>query len=136
MNDSRKWLPPMATLTAFEAAVLDHAAILDCYTVAGDGDYLLHVITRDVEDRYRGFLGSAMLELAPGVYAQPRMSAGVRTRIWTVVEEWHTRLRRGSIVMCWAESAAAGGLVSLPRQFLKTPTVPEAWRRYRQRQFR
>lgn len=71
---------------------------------------LTMVITRDVEDRYRGFLGSAMLELAPGVYAQPRMSAGVRTRIWTVVEEWHTRLRRGSIVMCWAESAAAGGL--------------------------
>ena len=71
---------------------------------------LTMVITRDVEDRYRGFLGSAMLELAPGVYAQPRMSAGVRTRIWTVVEEWHTRLRRGSIVMCWAGSAAAGGL--------------------------
>ena len=28
---------------------------------------LTMVITRDVEDRYRGFLGSAMLELAPGV---------------------------------------------------------------------
>ena len=68
------------------------------------------VITRDVEDRYRGFLGSAMLELAPGVYAQPRMSAGVRGRLWTVVEEWHARLCRGSIVMCWAEPAAAGGL--------------------------
>lgn len=68
------------------------------------------VITRDVEDRYRGFLGSAMLELAPGVYAQPRMSAGVRGRIWTVVEGWHTRLRRGSIIMCWAEPASAGGL--------------------------
>ena len=25
------------------------------------------VITRDVEDRYRGFLSSVMLELAPGV---------------------------------------------------------------------
>lgn len=68
------------------------------------------VITRDVEDRYRGFLGSAMLELAPGVYAQPRMSAGVRGRIWAVVAEWHARLRRGSIVMCWAETSAAGGL--------------------------
>jgi CRISPR-associated protein Cas2 len=68
------------------------------------------VITRDVEDRYRGFLGSAMLELAPGVYAQPRMSAGVRARLWAVVEDWHARLRGGSIVMCWAETAAAGGL--------------------------
>ena len=47
------------------------------------------VITRDVEGRYRGFLSSAMLELAPGVYANPRMSAGVRTRIWAVLSEWH-----------------------------------------------
>lgn len=68
------------------------------------------IITRDVEDRYRGFLGSAMLELAPGVYAQPRMSAGVRARIWAVMEEWHGRLRGGSIVMCWAEPGAAGNL--------------------------
>lgn len=68
------------------------------------------VITRDVEDRYRGFIGSAMLELAPGVYAQPRMSAAVRGRVWTVLEDWYARLRRGSIVMCWAEPSAAGGL--------------------------
>ena len=68
------------------------------------------VITRDVEDRYRGFLGSAMLELAPGVYAQPRMSAGVRARILDVLADWYGRLGRGSIVMCWAESAAHGGL--------------------------
>ncbi|MHB1938458.1 MAG: type I-E CRISPR-associated endoribonuclease Cas2e [Acidobacteriaceae bacterium] len=45
------------------------------------------VITRDVEARYRGFLGSAMLELAPGVYAHPRMSAGVRLRIWSVLQD-------------------------------------------------
>jgi CRISPR-associated protein Cas2 len=68
------------------------------------------VITRDVEDRYRGFFGSTMLELAPGVYAQPRMSAGVRGRVWAVAEDWYARLRRGSIVMCWAEPGAAGGL--------------------------
>lgn len=68
------------------------------------------VITRDVEARYRGFLGSAMLELAPGVYAHPRMSAGVRQRIWSVLDDWYADLRRGSIVMTWAESAAHGGL--------------------------
>lgn len=68
------------------------------------------VITRDVEPRYRGFLASAMLELAPGVYAQPRMSAGVRTRIWAVLSDWHTSLRHGAIVMTWAESASNGGL--------------------------
>ena len=72
------------------------------------------VITRDVEGRSRGFLSSAMLELAPGVYANPRMSVGVRTRIWGVLSEWHGRLRRGSIVMTWAESAANGGLGKFP----------------------
>lgn len=68
------------------------------------------VITRDVEARYRGFLGSIMLELAPGVYAHPRMSAGVRTRIWDVLSDWYARLRQGSIVMTWADNAANGGL--------------------------
>jgi CRISPR-associated protein Cas2 len=68
------------------------------------------VITRDVEARYRGFLGSAMLELAPGVYAHPRMSAGVRTRLWEVLADWYSQLHRGSIVMTWADSAANGGL--------------------------
>lgn len=71
---------------------------------------LVVIITRDVEDRYRGFLGSTMLELAPGVYAQPRMSAGVRGRIADVIDDWHGRLHNGSIVMCWAESSANGGL--------------------------
>jgi CRISPR-associated protein Cas2 len=71
---------------------------------------LVVVITRDVEDRFRGFLGSAMLELAPGVYAQPRMSAGVRSRIVDVMNDWHGHLQCGSIVMCWAEPAAHGGL--------------------------
>ncbi len=68
------------------------------------------VITRDVEARYRGFLGSAMLELAPGMYAHPRMSAGVRARIWDVLSEWYFDLHTGSIVMTWADTGASGGL--------------------------
>ncbi|WP_137134226.1 type I-E CRISPR-associated endoribonuclease Cas2e [Rhizobium sp. FKY42] len=68
------------------------------------------IMTRDVEARYRGFLGSIMLELSAGVYAHPRMSAGVRNRIWDVMMDWHGQLRQGSIVMTWADSAAHGGL--------------------------
>jgi CRISPR-associated protein Cas2 len=68
------------------------------------------VITRDVEDRFRGFLGSAMLELAPGVYAHPRMSPSVRNRIWTVLADWFSRLGSGSVVMTWADTAQNGGL--------------------------
>lgn len=68
------------------------------------------VITRNVEDRYRGFLGSAMLEIAPGVYAHPRMSAGVRDRLWAVVSDWHARLGTGSVVMTYAQPSASGAL--------------------------
>lgn len=67
------------------------------------------IVTRDVEDRYRGFLSSVMLELAPGVYTGPRMSRGVRERVWHVLSEWHEELRRGAIIMTWREAGAAGG---------------------------
>ena len=50
------------------------------------------VVTRDVEGRYRGFLGSCMLELAPGVYTAPRMTRGIRERVWRVIEAWHGEL--------------------------------------------
>ena len=67
------------------------------------------VVTRDVEDRYRGFLSSVMLELAPGVYTGPRLSRGVRERVWQVMSDWHGELRRGTIVMTWRETTAPGG---------------------------
>ena len=68
------------------------------------------VVTRDVEPRYRGFLGSIMLELAPGVYAGPRMSKAVRERTWDVIRDWHATLGNGSIVMTWGEKTSPGGL--------------------------
>ena len=68
------------------------------------------VITRDVEARYRGFLASAMLEVAPGVYVSPDLSAGVRERIWTVVDNWYGTLKNGSIVMIWRDRAVTGDL--------------------------
>jgi len=68
------------------------------------------LITRDVEDRYRGFLASAMLELAPGVYASPHLSARSRDQIWKVVSEWHGQLQRGSITLLHPDRHADGGL--------------------------
>lgn len=67
------------------------------------------IVTRDVEDRYRGFLNSVMLEIAPGVYTSPRMNNGTRTRVWEVLSGWHLHLRRGSIVMTWRNQSAPGG---------------------------
>lgn len=68
------------------------------------------VITRDVEMRYRGFLASLMLELAPGVYASPRLNRDARERIWSTLTSWHGALRRGAIVMTWRQRDAIGGM--------------------------
>ena len=67
------------------------------------------IVTRNVEDRYRGFLASCMLEIAPGVYTGPRMTSGVRERVWRVLSVWHGTLRQGAIVMTWSEPGAPGG---------------------------
>lgn len=72
------------------------------------------IVTRDVDDRYRGFLSSVMLELAPGVYTGPRMSRGVRERVWRVLSDWHAELRRGAIIMTWRDATAAGDRRSRP----------------------
>lgn len=66
------------------------------------------VVTVNVEGRYRGFLASAMLEIAPGVYTAPRMTAGIRDRIWDVLLRWHHELGQGSIVMTWRDPDAVG----------------------------
>ncbi|MGE0626239.1 MAG: type I-E CRISPR-associated endoribonuclease Cas2e [Hyphomicrobiaceae bacterium] len=78
------------------------------------------VVTRDVEMRYRGFLGSVMLEIAPGFYVGPRISKGVRDRIWSVMEDWHGQLQQGSITMAWRETGAPGGLKVHSLQILRT----------------
>jgi CRISPR-associated protein Cas2 len=67
------------------------------------------VVTRDVADRFRGFLASCMLEIAPGVYTSPAMNPAVRERVWKVLEGWHAAIGRGSVVMLWADSRLPGG---------------------------
>ncbi|QIK42546.1 type I-E CRISPR-associated endoribonuclease Cas2e [Pontivivens nitratireducens] len=71
---------------------------------------LAMIVTSNVQDRYRGFLTSVMLEIAPGTYVSPRMSAGVRTRVWSVMESWWEVLQTGSLVLVWADRQAPGGL--------------------------
>ncbi len=68
------------------------------------------VVTRNVEARYRGFLTSILLEVAPGVYVAPDLSVGVRTRVWNVLSSWWSVLRNGSIVMVWRDTKAVGDL--------------------------
>lgn len=66
------------------------------------------VVTVNVEGRYRGFLASSMLEIAPGVYTAPMMTSGIRERVWNVLSRWHSELGQGSIVMTWRDPAAVG----------------------------
>ncbi len=75
------------------------------------------VVTRNVAARYRGFLASVMLEIAPGCYTSPLMSKGVRERVWDVLSGWFDvnatvgaqSEDRASIVMTWREAGAPGG---------------------------
>jgi CRISPR-associated protein Cas2 len=66
------------------------------------------VVTVDVAGRFRGFLASCMLEIAPGVYTAPRMTRSVRERVWRVLEEWFDTLGGGGIVMTWRERGHPG----------------------------
>ena len=68
------------------------------------------VVTRNVEDRYRGFLTSIMLEIAPGVYVAPDLSAAVRTQLWYVLSSWWDTFGTGSITMVWRDTQAVGNL--------------------------
>lgn len=69
------------------------------------------VITNNVPMKYRGFLASCMLELAPGVYSHPKMSAGIRQRMWKVLEKWHNEQQNpdSSIMLIWSDVSQPGG---------------------------
>ena len=67
------------------------------------------VVLRDVAPRFAGFLASCMLEIAPGIYTAPRMSATVRDRVWSVLEEWFDALGGGGVLMTWSDRSVAAG---------------------------
>ena len=71
---------------------------------------LVMLVTRDVAERFHGFLASVMLEVAPNVFVAPRMNKGVRERTWSVVADWHGQEPRGSLVMVWCDSSEVGGI--------------------------
>lgn len=66
------------------------------------------IVTRDVAARFRGFLASVALEIAPGVYTSPNMSKSVRERVWDVLSDWHRNLACGSVIMTWRDTRCPG----------------------------
>jgi len=71
---------------------------------------LVMIVTRDVPDRFHGFLASVMLEVSPNVFVSPRMSKGVRERTWSAISGWHGFEPRGSVVMVWRDLNETGGI--------------------------
>lgn len=71
---------------------------------------LVMIVTRDVVDRFHGFLASVMLEVAPNVFVAPRMNKGVRERTWKIVADWHGQEPAGSLVMVWRDLNEVGGI--------------------------
>jgi len=92
------------------------------------------LVTRNVEERVRGFLTSTMLEIASGVYTSPNMSPAVRERIWAVLEKWGVGTRKDSAIMTWPSTPAPGGqevktLGEPPIDLAETPAIVLARRR-------
>lgn len=71
---------------------------------------LVVIVTCDVANRFRGFLASTMLEIAPTVYISPRMNVRVRSRIWDVLSGWYGQEPGGSIVMVWRDVNETGSV--------------------------
>ena len=68
-------------------------------------------VTRNAPGRFGGFLCSCMQEIAPGVYAAPRMKKAVRERVWKVMLEWAELLPEdGGVVLLWRSRSAPSGL--------------------------
>lgn len=68
------------------------------------------LVTRNVRDRFRGFLASCTSEVAAGVYVGFDLNAAVRERIWAVLESWWQLGCDASVVMVWPEADAPGGV--------------------------
>ena len=69
------------------------------------------VITRNVPGRFNGFINSCMLEIAPGVYAVPKMKKSVRERLWRVLLDWEELIPEdGGVVILWRSAKAPSGL--------------------------
>ena len=68
-------------------------------------------VTRNTPNRFNGFLASCMHEIAPVVYAAPRMKKSVRERVWNVMMEWAELLPQdGGVVLFWKSQKAPSGL--------------------------
>lgn len=68
------------------------------------------IITRDVDNRFRGLLRSVMLEVSAGIYVSAQLNREARNRLWNVIERWHQVLQCGSVTMIWRDTRSSGDI--------------------------
>lgn len=68
------------------------------------------IITRDVDNRFRGLLRSAMPEVSTSVYVSSQLNREARNRLWDVIDRWHKALQRGSVIMIWRDGRLSGDM--------------------------
>jgi len=84
------------------------------------------IVTRNVPDRFHGFLASCMLEAAPGVFIGSRMTSAVRERVWKVMQDWVGLLAEdGGIVLLWSDQQAPSGVGMLLLGWTKRQLVDQ-----------
>jgi len=80
------------------------------------------VVATNVESRFHGFLASAMVEVAPGVYVSPRLNRDARERMWSAISDWHAHIQHGTILMLWRDKSCPGAIavntLGIPRRDL------------------
>lgn len=77
---------------AFEEHVTRLAAVTECFTVAGDSDYVLHVVVPDI-DAYNDFLNAEILK-HPSVRSASSTFVLRRVKFTTMLELDNPRLAR------------------------------------------
>lgn len=71
---------------------------------------MIVIITRNIPEKFRGFLASCMLEVTPAVYVSPSMTRGVRERTWAILSKWFSGINEGSIVMIFRDPSESTGV--------------------------
>lgn len=69
------------------------------------------VMTRNLPDRFSGFLASCMLKVVPGTFVAPNLTKAIIQRIWDVMIEWSDLIPEdGGILLVTKDTDSPSGM--------------------------